>query len=411
MTTVPISPIKSKKIATFDGIEPTTGTAIFQHFNNKNMITVLFSAGRHENGNNSYCCLDLSKKIPSQLKTKCIECSGKTENGYSSVSTISKCNKHFVLFSGDSGGGENTSSILYEFVENKCGKVKLNPKPIFVENTDKGTARNGLLSFFYEDIKYPTIFLSGTYGLFIYKYYNNEYQIFRHVPLFGETSGAYVGMTLYTQNLIVLGNRSKWRYCGMTLDAPNILYNIRKDKILQKFEPVCQTVSISTINSKDIITGNGGESYITGSPNIIYNFNEKMYNFTIAPPEDQLLPDISTLCMPFKVDPFITNSPPNINETKTRIVYPFQVYKNKLDFILVVNSGQPSYIWIPNENNKGYKEAIYLDGIPNTEEVYARGGTVFIKCYYNHCESKIKYILYVVIAMFNDNNLLFEIKL
>ena len=426
---IPISNIKCENIAQIgsENNNFNTGVDYFKHYNSNN-ITLIFSAGRHEVGYNSYVTIDLNKENPFDNihKPICIgdheKCSmNDYKDGYSWVSVISSNNIHYALFSGDGSHrykGHLTPSILYRFIEDENGNIELDKTPLFIEKfyNNKKASRFCLLEYCGHNknkglynTDYPDIIITGENGLIVYSYYPKkefeEYIIYTSQSLYGSTSNAYVGCCIYKNRYLIVGNRSRWNNINAKhLDAPNIVFDIHNSKIVYNFANVCQTVSINILNNDFIILGNGGEANITGSPNIIYkitNNNNKLV-LNKASKQNQLSKYINTECNKFRKSNFNKNNEvPDINNTKTRLVLPFRV-NNKKDYILVINSGQKSYIWTV-ENNK-YKNVILLN-IPNSNLTYPRGGTVISTTY----GSKI--ILYVIIAMYNHKNIVSKIIL
>jgi hypothetical protein len=397
-----------------------TGCEYFVHTNDSNLVTFVFSAGRHETGCNTYMTIDFKNADPfSNPQEIIINKEDNTDNGYSWVSTKSINDSHYVLFSGDISPHHVTPSIMYIFTENTDGSLNI-PTLIFTEpksnygsrfclledlgNLDSINNRGGqLISSGNIDI-----ILLGSYGLQIYSLSSGTYSVSRTINLpQNTTSAAFLGVSVYTKNstkYLIIGNRSRWRNTNNNnLEAPNIIYDVSQDKIINNFGEKCQTVSIGLINTNYIITGNGGEAGRSGSPNIIYKINDDM-TVTVANAENQLMSTINTICQPFTEvpDDYIPTLP-DINNTKTRQVLPFKIKDTDVySSILVINSDQPSYIWTPDKTGK-YTTVKKLEDIIIINSSYARGGTVYTRLIPDGTVD-----IYIILAIYGDKNVIYH---
>ena len=388
-----------------------TGCSYFVHNNNSNLVTFVFSAGRHETGYNTYMTIDFSGTTPfNNSKEIIIDKPTNKNNGYSWVSVKSVGDNHYVLFSGDGSHilpNHITPSIMYLFKEDTNGNLIIPTGPIFTQPSSYNGSRYCLLDNLYNSN--IDIILLGTFGLEIYSSSSNEYSLKKSINLPTDTtSSAFLGASIYENNskkYIIIGNRSRWSDVNNNnLNAPNLIYDITDDKIISNFGKSCQTVSIGLINGNSIITGNGGEANIQGSPNIIYKINDTM---TVEPNsvDNQLMNNSTTSCEPFKiVSSDYTEILPNINNTKTRQVLPFKIKQSdKYDCILIINSAQPSYIWIP-DNIGNYNIVKQLENLNNNNiNSYARGGTVYCKSINDNLVN-----IYIILSIYNDNNIVYK---
>ena len=160
-----------------------TGVTHFQHVNDPNLVTFLFSAGRHDGGSNTYLTIDTTEERPFEGGQEQFVDEDNI-NPWTWVSSYTKewdggVVKHYILFSGGSGGGESSPSTLYIITENQDGTLQ-DPVKDWVEpiSIDHSSARFCLI----EDLGNiydtngtllsadgnPDLIITGTEGLDIY---------------------------------------------------------------------------------------------------------------------------------------------------------------------------------------------------------------------------------------------------
>ena len=128
-----------------------TGVTHFTHVNNKDLITFLFSAGRHDGGTNTYFTIDTTNKNPfSGVQELYIDEMDVSTWTWVSSYTVDNEDEvyHYALFSGGSGGGRVGPSKLYIFQEDSGGQLMLPPSVEWIEDTSIvfGAARFCLLT-------------------------------------------------------------------------------------------------------------------------------------------------------------------------------------------------------------------------------------------------------------------------
>ena len=274
-----------------------TGVTHFQHVNNKNLITFLFSAGRHDGGSNTYFTIDTStEKNPfSGVQELYIdEKDVSTWTWVSSYTVIDEVVYHYALFSRGSGGGKVGPSKLYIFQEDSNGQLMLPPTVEWIEDTStvSGAARFCLLTdlgdIYNTDKKgdvelvsnkgMPDIIISGTGGLYIYskQQHNNEWKLVRSISIhddLNDDTSAFVGLEyMQDERHLVIAARTKWSNRGQEFHAPTLIYDYQNDEIVQELSNNGQTVSVALVDNKSrLLVSAGGQSGYTGQPNLMFD--------------------------------------------------------------------------------------------------------------------------------------------
>ena len=275
-----------------------TGVTHFQHVNNKNLITFLFSAGRHDGGSNTYFTIDTTEKNPfSGVQELYIdEKDVSTWTWVSSYTVIDNDEEkvyHYALFSGGSGGGKVGPSKLYIFQEDTDGQLILPPTVEWIEDTSaiNGAARFCLLTDLgniyntnkkgdielVSNKEMPDIIISGTGGLHIYsKQQGEDWKLVRSISIhndLNDDTSAFVGLEyLKDERHLVIAARTKWSNRGQEFNAPTLIYDYQNDKIVQELSSNGQTVSVALVDNKSrLLVSAGGQSGYTGQPNLMFD--------------------------------------------------------------------------------------------------------------------------------------------
>ena len=319
-----------------------TGVSHFVHTNNDNLVTFVFSAGRHDGGTNTYFTIDVSsvKKQQSSKGGTIINPFLGVQEQYINkydvspwtwVDTYSYTSpnqqypgppKHYVLFSGGASKWKIGPSKLYIFEEHANGTLVLPPKVDWIEDTsilNGGSARFCLLvdlgNIFDETLSndnpkyplqlsrkgYPDIVIAGTAGLYIYSKHleQEKWTLIRSIELRNEydvrvndDTAAFVGVQdLQDGRHLIISARTKWKNYGQTsFDAPTLVYDYQKDDIVQRVGSMGQTVSVALLDDKSrVVIGAGGQSGHSGQPNLIYDVIHKKKNEreNVEPPSSE----------------------------------------------------------------------------------------------------------------------------
>jgi hypothetical protein len=386
-----------------------TGCSYFEHTKNPDIVTFVFSAGRHELGYNTYMTIDFSKNISpdvQRLQEQIIDFAelrkdkNANNTGYSWVSTKTIGDTHYALFAGDEGIPGVTPSLLYSFTEKDDGELTV--QKLF---TQKDLGGGGSRFCLVEQIKGTlSLILLGSYGVQIYSQGSSpsSFSLTHTIPLsdLGTTASACLGAKLYKNRYLIVGTRSAWKSTDKQ-STPNFIYDLDSSAIVSTFGDNCQTVSIDTIKTGTgsyIITGNGGEANFAGAPNIMYEFDETTSQTNALDGREQISPSLHTKCPQYLSPSSITyNNCPDVNDTKTRQVLVFQMGSES--GILVINSGQSCYILTPNPNGDGMNRTYIPNYQISQSQAIARAGTV-----YPHTNGDY----YIILAMYNGQNVIYK---
>ena len=136
-----------------------TGVTHFRHSNNEDLVTFLFSAGRHDGGSNTFFTIDTSSEGNPFMGVQEMYIDESDISTFTWVSTFTPTIQsffghrstfhHYALFSGGVGGGVVGPSKLYIFEEDSNGELILPPKVDWIEDTSssvQGSARFCLLA-------------------------------------------------------------------------------------------------------------------------------------------------------------------------------------------------------------------------------------------------------------------------
>lgn len=275
-----------------------TGVTHFTHVNNDNLITFLFSAGRHDGGTNTYFTIDTSTNENPFSAVQEFYIDEKDVSTWTWVSSYTVVDEgvvyHYALFSGGSGGGKVGPSKLYIFQEDSSGQLMLPPTVEWIEDTSivYGAARFCLLTDLGNiyntkkgsDIELvsnkgmPDIIISGTGGLYIYskQQQGEDWKLVRSISIhndLNDDTSAFVGLEyMQDERHLVIAARTKWSNRGQEFHAPTLIYDYQNDKIVQELSSNGQTVSVALVDDKSrLLVSAGGQSGYTGQPNLMFD--------------------------------------------------------------------------------------------------------------------------------------------
>jgi len=304
-----------------------TGVTHFPHVNNKNLITFLFSAGRHDGGTNTYFTIDTTeKKNPfSGIQELYIDEKDVSTWTWVSSYTVVIDNdeekvSHYALFSGGSGGGKVGPSKLHIFQEDSDGQLILPPTVEWIEDisTVNGAARFCLLTDLgniYNTKKgdvelvsnkgMPDIIISGTGGLYIYsklQQQGDDWKLVRSISIhkdLNDDTSAFVGLEyMQDERHLVIAARTKWSNRGQEFNAPTLIYDYQNDKIVQELSSNGQTVSVALVDDKSrLLVSAGGQSGYTGQPNLMFDVS---YINDIEKGVEEVVQDTNTTDQPWR---------------------------------------------------------------------------------------------------------------
>ena len=283
-----------------------TGVTHFHHVNNKDLVTFLFSAGRHDGGSNTFFTIDTSIDGNPFMGVQELYIDEKDISTFTWVSSWSNNNAtHYTLFSGGVGSGVVGPSKLYVFEGDLDGELILPPKLLWVENTSKvdGSARYCLLADLgniYNDNGDGTttqvstdgfvdIIITGTGGLYIYSsptailddnHNDNDWTLVRSILIddLNDDTAALMGVEALDDRYLMVAARASWSNAGREFKAPSLVYDYQKDEIVQKLPGNGQTISVSLLdNDTHVLIGAGGEAGFTGQPNLLFDVTYEEY--------------------------------------------------------------------------------------------------------------------------------------
>jgi hypothetical protein len=414
-----------------------TGATHFFHINNPNLMTLLFSAGRHDGGSNTFLTINTTASGSSDPFVGAQEqyIDSKDVSTFTWVSSFTYKEDtmdglkiiHYALFSGGSGAGKIGPSKMYAFEENTYGQLK-EPKLVWVEENLTRPARFCLLTDLgdiYDDdgllvskAGLPDIIITGLGGLDIYSKIrgDGDWKQVRSLPIVNEGSysnpagtSSYMGVAVVDEHrLLAISSRSRWKITKwkLTPESPCVLYDYVNDKVIETFSANAQTVSVDALhNGSQILLGSGGQAHYSPQPNLLFDMTKDDDVHTIILSDAQLVKDQPTLYGRTKI---VDSTPTSPNDylavlesglTKTRLVKSYSLFGG-LDVILEVNSAQPCVVYARESNLAQHSHKMLP--LPGSEGyidkkyggVYARGGDLFT----------IGDTIYVVIANYNGIN-------
>jgi len=419
-----------------------TGVTHFRHVNDPNLITFLFSAGRHDGGSNTFLTIDTTEANPFSTAQEMFL----DEDDVSTYTWVSAYTQkdthngssilHYALFSGGSNFLYVGPSKLYVFEEDSNGALRREPQVLWVEEyTQRQHARMCLLEDLgniYDDDDslvsmkgQPDIIITGTGGLDIYSSLDgNSWHLTRTLPLVNQVNhsnptgtAAFMGVTPIQNRYLVISSRASWKIAreNELPDAPCLVYDYQKDIVVQTFSWGGQSMSVAAIgDGSQILLGNGGEAFIIGQPNLLYQIQERTSGedgIDLELSDVQLFKGESTLYVPLeRVDPTPDSSSeyystPRSDITKTRQVKSFPLLNDSSsseEIVLEVNSAETCNLYY--RKNEDYVSMILP--LPGSEGyisefhggVYARGGDVLM------LGDKV----FVVLANYNGNNTVYS---
>ena len=430
-----------------------TGVAHFQHVNNKDLYTILFSAGRHDGGSNTMMTIDISSDKKKSKKSEMsdenpfedaqeeyIDADDVSTYTWVSVKTIEQDGgvQHLALFSGGSGGGLIGPSKLYTFVENADGTLQAptllwQEDPLVQPLSARFCHLEDLGDIFDSDgsqVSYkgvPDLIITGTGGLDIYSLASGDlfdspfdWNRIRAIPITKCEEDDCKTRPTAMMGVAKLGDddrhlavctRTSWKRRGMELDVPCLIFDYQADVFVDEFATRAQTVSVTAIDDGErLIVGAGGQAGRTGNPNLMFEIEKGPFKGQIAASlsPTQLVHDMPRNYTTFEddysypVDSSKYFAIPAPGTTKTRQIVAFSGKKGKVDNLLEVNSGQACIIYAREKDDKPATKVLPLPGSEGfyTEEVwmYARAGDVI----------EAGDTMYVILAMYNGNNTVYS---
>lgn len=257
-----------------------TGVTHFHHVHSSDLVTFLFSAGRHDGGTNTMLTINTTKEgnpFEGAQETFINATDISTWTWASAHTVVGNTGnvQHYVLFSGGVGGGKTGPSKLYVFEENPNGSLEP-PKVAWEEDTFNSAAapaRFGILADL-DDIyvdgtqmsahgEIPCIIITGTNGLDIHSSLNGtEWNQVRsiHTSDFDNDVGAYLGVACLGKYLIVTARALWGPNVGKVFNAPNVVYDYVNDVVVQEFSPMGQKISAAVLDDgARVFIGAGGQ--------------------------------------------------------------------------------------------------------------------------------------------------------
>jgi len=397
-----------------------TGVTHFQHVNNKNLITFLFSAGRHDGGTNTYFTIDTTEEKNPFRGVQELYIDEMDVSTWTWVSSYTVINEdedkvyHYALFSGGNGGGKVGPSKLYIFQEDDNGQLMLPPTVEWIEDISaiNGAARFCLLTDLgniyntnkKEEIELvsskgmPDIIISGTGGLYIYskqqqqqQQQQGDWKLVRSISIdkdLNDDTSAFVGLEyMQDERHLVIAARTKWSNRGKEFTAPTLIYDYQNDKIVQELSSNGQTVSVALVDDKSrLLVSAGGQSGYTGQPNLMFDVSYidsiegadmeevvvEVHNTTDQPWRGRFLKQIDQHQRRNRADSMIITW--NEEESESSLLTPFQAESEK-----DVQGLQPSYskatlelsdTQLVRDMPVDYTTFDYIDPVPVSSEDY-----------------------------------------
>ena len=468
------NPIRITQIARPQGATSGfyTGVTHFRHINDPNLVTFLFSAGRHNGGTNTYLTIDTTEELPFEGgQEKFVD-----EDNIAPWTWVSSYTKesvggaveHYVLFSGGSGKKDGPST-LYIITENQDGTLQT-PVKDWVEEIginhqsarfclieDLGNIYDADGSLLSTDGN-PDLVITGTGGVAIYSFKSIEegFVLSRHLGIedLGTDARALFGDQVVDKQYLVIASRVRWREEGKEFTAPSFVYDYQNDIVVQEFAHHGQSVSVALLDDgRRILVGSGGNKSTSGQPNIMYDIMYEPENehggggeavplkavpadkvqstniqlrasrklsskvqsiMQVVTSEMQLTEDMPTeFNYPFEPsDSAPEASLPLPGHSKTRQVLSFRVQGVDADLVLEVNSAQTCNVYYRPDANSYASKILQLPGSEGFEffnENATRRRDRFIVVAARAGDAlEIDGKLHVVIANFNGNNTVFS---
>ena len=225
-------------------------------------------------------------------------------------------------------------------------------------------------------------------------------------------------MLFRSKQYIVLAVIASWGAIGREFNAPSYIYDYQNDQIVREFAPHVQSVSAALLdNNKRVLLGSGGQPYVSGQPNIMYDVafdDNESGNSKNKPPLGKLgLVESKTqliegMSMEYQF-PFVEvpRTPvatlPAEGYSKTRQVRAFWVEGFDTDLVLEINAGQTCNILCRPNDYSCASKIIQLPGsegvqLPDGDYILARAGDIL----------EANGTLHVIIASFNGNNTVYS---
>jgi len=394
-----------------------TGVTHFQHVNNENLITFLFSAGRHDGGTNTYFTIDTNSNEENPFsgvqELYIDEMDVSTWTWVSSYTIIDNKEKvyHYALFSGGNGGGKVGPSKLYIFQEDSGGQLMLPPTVEWIEDISaiNGAARFCLLTDLgniyntnkKEEIELvsnkgmPDIIISGTGGLYIYSklQQQGDWKLVRSISIdkdLNDDTSAFVGLEyMQDERHLVIAARTKWSNRGQEFNAPTLIYDYQNDEIVQELSNNGQTVSVALVDDKSrLIVSAGGQSGYTGQPNLMFDVSYidgiegvdmeevvvEVHNTTDRPWRGRFLKQIERHQRRIRADNMIVTW--NEEETESSLLTSFQAAEESEESIEELQSSyskatlELSDTQLVRDMPVDYTTFDYVDPVPVSSEDY-----------------------------------------
>ena len=273
----------------------------FQHVNNPNLVTFLFSAGRKDGGKNTFLTIDTQKENPFEGEQEQYVDGNDEPKPWNWVSAHTLVDydtssvKHYALFAGGSsdedgdGNFETFPSALYVFKEKGDGTLEPAQLEWREKNSGSGSPRHSYIADLgniynsdHEQVSksgIPDLVISGTFGLELYSSMDAKtWTLSRSLslPESGDDTAAYMGVEAVDDRHLIVAARSACGIRGPTtvnVTAENVVWDYQKGMVVQKFSGKPQmSVSVAVLDGgRHVLLGSGSSSSISGAPNVLYD--------------------------------------------------------------------------------------------------------------------------------------------
>lgn len=256
-------------------------------------MTILFSAGRHDGGANTFLTINTRHTNPFEgAQEQYVDGDVST---WTWVSTYTLVNddedsvKHYALFSGGRGGGVTGPSRLYVFEEDVDGSLQ-EPYVVWDEplkENQRESARFCLIAdlgvIYNSDLEqvsmsgFPDVVIAGTKGLDIYSSMDEiSWNLARNLTIeysFEDDTAALLGAQAVDQKYLIVGARARSAERGNPdVRSYSFVYDYQEDIVVQRFAGKPQSVSVAVLDDgSQMLLGSGSQASLTGAPNLLYD--------------------------------------------------------------------------------------------------------------------------------------------
>jgi len=250
-------------------------------------VTILFSAGRHNGGANTF--LTINKRLENPFEGAQEQYVDGYVSSWTWVSTYTLGNKHYALFSGGRGGGVTGPSRLYIFEEDVDGSLQ-EPYLVWeepIEDDQRESARFCLIAdlgdIYNTDLEkvsmsgFPDVIITGTKGLDVYSSMDEiSWSLARNLTIeysFEDDTAALLGTEVVNQKYLIVGSRARSAERGNPdVRSYSFVYDYQEDIIVQRFAGKPQSVSVAVLDDgSHMLLGSGSQASLTGAPNLLYD--------------------------------------------------------------------------------------------------------------------------------------------